>query len=84
MGSPLHIHHREDEWFYVIEGELTLCVGGQVTDAPAGSSVYSPREIPHTFTVSSETAWYLVTEPGDFAAFMRKKSPFRDTTRETS
>ena len=74
-GSPLHVHHREDEWFYVIEGELTLWVGGQVINAPAGSFVYGPRDIPHTFTVSSETARYLlVTEPGDFAAFMRTLS----------
>src|SRR5438034_7550844 len=36
-GSPLHVHHREDEWFYVIEGELTFWVGGEVIDAPAGS-----------------------------------------------
>jgi quercetin dioxygenase-like cupin family protein len=72
LGSPLHVHHREDEWFYVIEGELTLWVGGQVIDAPAGSFVYGPRDIPHTYTVASETARYLlVTEPGDFASFLR-------------
>ena len=72
LGSPLHVHHREDEWFYVIEGELTLWVGGEVIVAPAGSFVYGPRDIPHTFMVSSETARYLlVTEPGDFAGFMR-------------
>jgi quercetin dioxygenase-like cupin family protein len=72
LGSPLHVHHREDEWFYVIEGELTLWVGGRVINAPAGSFVYGPRDIPHTYTVSSETARYLlVTEPGDFATFMR-------------
>ncbi len=73
LGSPLHVHHREDEWFYVIEGELTVWVGGRVINAPAGSFVYGPRDIPHTFMVSSETARYLlVTEPGDFAGFMRK------------
>ena len=71
-GSPLHVHSREDEWFYVIEGELTFWVGGQVIDAPAGSFVYGPRGIPHTFLVSSETARYLlVTEPGDFSGFLR-------------
>ncbi len=26
-GSPRHVHHREDEWFYVLEGELTFWVG---------------------------------------------------------
>ena len=42
-GSPLHVHSREDEWFYVIEGELTFWVDGQVTVAPAGSFVFGPR-----------------------------------------
>jgi quercetin dioxygenase-like cupin family protein len=71
-GSPLHIHRNEDEWFYVIEGELTLWVGGEVHTAPAGSFVYGPRGIPHTFTVSSEQARFLlVVEPAGFENFVR-------------
>ena len=71
-GSPLHVHHNEDEWFYVIEGELTFWVGGQVITAPAGSFVYGPRDIPHTFIVSSEQARFLlVTEPAGFENFVR-------------
>jgi quercetin dioxygenase-like cupin family protein len=71
-GSPLHVHHREDEWFYVIEGELTFWVGGEVIQAPAGSFVYGPRDIPHTFLVSSDQARYLlVVEPAGFEEFIR-------------
>jgi quercetin dioxygenase-like cupin family protein len=71
-GSPLHVHHREEEWFYVTEGELTFWVGGEVILAPAGSFVYGPRDIPHTFDVTSDEARFLlVTEPGDFEGFMR-------------
>src|SRR3989442_14105942 len=71
-GSPLHVHHNEDEWFYVIEGELTFWVGGQLTDAPAGSFVYGPRDIPHTLLVSSAPAPSpLVTEPARFDSVMR-------------
>jgi quercetin dioxygenase-like cupin family protein len=71
-GSPLHVHHNEDEWFYVTEGELTFWVGGRVITAPAGSFVYGPRGIPHTFTVSSEQARFLlVTEPAGFENFIR-------------
>lgn len=71
-GSPLHVHRREDEWFYVTEGELTFWVGGQVIQAPAGSFVYGPRDIPHTFEVASDEARFLlVTEPAGFEAFMR-------------
>ena len=71
-GSPLHVHHNEDEWFYVIEGELTFWVGGQVITAPAGSFVYGPRDVPHTFIVSSDEARFLlVAEPGAFDGFLR-------------
>ena len=66
-GSPLHVHHREDEWFYVLEGELTLWVGGKVVNAATGSFVYGPRDVPHTFLVASEQARFLlVAEPAGF------------------
>lgn len=72
-GSPLHVHSREDEWFYVLDGELTFWVGGETTVAPAGTFVYGPRGIPHTFLVSSETARFLlVTEPAGFERFIRE------------
>jgi mannose-6-phosphate isomerase-like protein (cupin superfamily) len=71
-GSPLHVHHREDEWFYVIEGELTLWVGGETVVAPAGSFVYGPQDVPHTFVVSSERARFLLgTGPAGFEGFTR-------------
>src|SRR3954467_13995867 len=63
-GSPLHVHSREDEWFYVLEGELTFWVGGEVSVAPAGSFLFGPKGIPHTFIVSSAQARFLlVAEP---------------------
>ena len=68
-GSPLHVHHQEDEWFYVMDGALTFWVGGEVIEATAGSFVYGPRDVPHTFIVSSPEARYLVvTEPAGFRA----------------
>ncbi len=71
-GSPLHVHSREDEWFYVLEGELTFWVGGEVSVAPAGTFVFGPKGIPHTFIVSSEESRFLlVTEPAGFERFMR-------------
>jgi quercetin dioxygenase-like cupin family protein len=74
-GSPLHVHHNEDEWFYVMEGELTFWVGGTVFEASAGSFVYGPREIPHTFTVTSpEARFLLVAEPAGFEGFLRALS----------
>ena len=72
FASPLHVHHREDEWFYVAEGSLTFWVDGQIVDAPAGTFVYGPRELPHTFAVTSERARFLlVAQPAGFERFMR-------------
>ena len=71
-GSPWHVHPDEDEWFYVLEGEMTFWVGGNVIVAPAGAFVYGPRDIPHTFDVTSDVAHFLlVAEPGGFDQFMR-------------
>lgn len=71
-GSPLHIRKDHDQSFYVLEGELTFWLDGEITAAPAGSYVYGPRGIAFRFTVSSEQARFLlVTEPGSFEEFMR-------------
>lgn len=75
-GSPLHRHTREDEWFYVLEGQLTLWVDGETTTVPQGSVAFAPNGVPHTFVVSStEPARYLmVVQPAGFEDFVRAAS----------
>jgi quercetin dioxygenase-like cupin family protein len=49
-GSPgprAHIHHRHEETFYVLEGELTVRAGSRTITAPAGSFVVVPRGVVH-------------------------------------
>ena len=48
-GPPPHIHHREDESFHVLEGSLTVQVGGNTITASAGDFAYLPRGIAHGF-----------------------------------
>ncbi len=56
-------------------GELTFWVDGQVTTATQGAFVYGPRDVPHTFTVTSEEAHFLlVTEPAGIEDFIRTLS----------
>ncbi len=50
-GPPMHVHHREDEAFYILEGEYEFHVGGRVIRARAGAFLYGPREIPHRYQV---------------------------------
>src|SRR5215471_8915033 len=57
---PRHIHHREDETFYVIEGEMTFSVGDRTIKATPGTVIFAPRHIPHSFTIDSEQVRILV------------------------
>jgi mannose-6-phosphate isomerase-like protein (cupin superfamily) len=47
--APLHLHHRDDEAWYVLEGTLRVRVGEQVVEAQAGAAVFVPRGTPHTY-----------------------------------
>jgi quercetin dioxygenase-like cupin family protein len=48
-GPPPHIHSREDESFYLLEGTLTVQVGDKTLQASPGDFVYLPRGIAHSF-----------------------------------
>jgi quercetin dioxygenase-like cupin family protein len=60
-GPPLHLHHNEDESFYVLEGEVTIQVGDERIDLGAGDFLYGPRGVAHAYVVRSERARMLVT-----------------------
>jgi quercetin dioxygenase-like cupin family protein len=60
-ATPLHVHHNEDETFYVVEGEITVLVGGERIDLGPGDYLFAPRDIPHTTIVTSESARVLTT-----------------------
>jgi mannose-6-phosphate isomerase-like protein (cupin superfamily) len=67
---PLHIHHREDEAWYVLDGRMTFYVGDAKLEASTGSFVYAPKGIPHTFTVDVEPTRVLVfASPAGFEQF---------------
>jgi mannose-6-phosphate isomerase-like protein (cupin superfamily) len=47
--APLHVHHEDDEAWYVLEGTLSFRVGDREVTAPAGAAVFGPRGLPHTY-----------------------------------
>ncbi len=49
LGSPLHTHTREDEWSFILEGQMGLELDGRTSIANAGDLVLKPRGIPHAF-----------------------------------
>src|SRR5215207_1083710 len=72
-GSVLHVHHFEDESFYVLEGEMTFYVGDQTIKAKPGSFLFGSKEVPHAFTVDSGPARVLfVLSPAGFENLVRE------------
>ena len=65
---PPHVHKREDETFYILEGEFEFTVAGQTLTAGPGATVFAPRDIPHSFKVLSSTPGraLVLTTPGGF------------------
>jgi mannose-6-phosphate isomerase-like protein (cupin superfamily) len=47
--APRHVHHNDDEAWYVLEGTLCVQSGENEIEAPAGSAALVPRGTPHTF-----------------------------------
>jgi quercetin dioxygenase-like cupin family protein len=68
-APPLHVHHNEEETFYVLEGEVSVFVEGERIDLAEGDYALVPRGLAHGYVVRSERARMLVTfSPAGFEA----------------
>ena len=73
IGSPWHVHPEEDEWFYVLEGEMTFWVADTQLSLKAGSFAFGPKGVPHTFYAEAGGARALVGfAPMQFEGFLRE------------
>jgi mannose-6-phosphate isomerase-like protein (cupin superfamily) len=70
-GPSLHVHHREDEWYYVLAGEFLFKVGGEDYHLSPGASIWAPRDIPHVWANTSATKGKLILTclPGGLEKF---------------
>ncbi len=75
-SPPLHIHHREDEYFHVLQGEIEFQVGEERILAKAGTWVYAPRFIKHTFRNLNSTGARLeyVFQPAGIESYFEEVS----------
>ncbi len=63
-GTPLHIHHSQDEIFYVVEGSYYFRVGDEKHNLTKGDSIFLPRKVPHAWTqVSATGKMTVVVQP---------------------
>jgi quercetin dioxygenase-like cupin family protein len=63
---PPHIHRREDETIYVLEGKIVVSVGDRTIKGTPGTMVFLPRDVRHSFTIESEQSrmLFLLTPAG--------------------
>lgn len=71
-GVPPHYHTNEDEFFYVVEGEVEFMVNGETIIARDGDSVYGPRNIPHAYRFLKQTKMLVTIVPGGFEEMFRE------------
>ena len=80
-GTPPHIHHHEDEAFRLLEGTLTIQVGGDTITASAGDFAFLPRGIAHSFKNAGDCdakALVLITPAGLEGFFTEVFEPATD------
>jgi quercetin dioxygenase-like cupin family protein len=73
--APLHVHHREDETFWILQGDVTFEIGDTTVEGHAGDVAFAPRGIPHRYTVGpSGCRMLFVMTPGGFEGLVRDMS----------
>jgi quercetin dioxygenase-like cupin family protein len=82
VTAPLHVHHGEDEGFWLLEGSATFEVGDKTIEARAGDYLFGPRDVPHRYTTGRDGCRMLfVFTPGGFEDVLREISrPARSRT----
>ena len=74
-AGPLHVHHREDEGFWILDGDVTFEVGDTTIRASAGDFAFGPRDIPHRYTAGpSGCRMLFIMTPGEFDNLVRDMS----------
>lgn len=84
QGPPRHIHRREDEIWYVIDGHFRFLAGERLLDAPQGSLVFVPRGTPHCFQnlANHDSRILVMFTPSGMERFFEDFARIRPTTIE--
>ncbi len=77
-GPPRHLHHNEDEWFYVIEGDYIIEIASDRFQLKAGDSILAPREVPHTWAFVGDSPGRMVIA---FTPANKMEAFFRDNAK---
>lgn len=81
MATPLHVHRAEDELWFVIDGQLSVHVGGETYTVGSGDVAFGPRNVPHAFRVDEDESEYLIVRnAGGESFFEAVGDPAHDLT----
>jgi len=81
--APLHLHHADDEAWYVLEGTLGFRLGETELLAPAGAAVVAPRGVAHAYwNATEEPARYLIVLTPNLMRLIDAIHASADRTRE--
>jgi quercetin dioxygenase-like cupin family protein len=69
-ATPFHVHRREDETFYVLEGEFSFFDGKRKIRGGPGTTVFLPRDIPHGFRSETAGRLLILATPSGFDRFV--------------
>jgi mannose-6-phosphate isomerase-like protein (cupin superfamily) len=79
--APLHVHHRDDEAWYVLQGALRVQRGDEIIEAKAGAGVFVPRGVKHTYwNPTPEPTRYLLVMTANTYALIQGIHAMQDRT----
>ena len=88
-GAPLHVHHQQDEWIYVMTGEFVAEVGSELMRLKPGDSLLMPMKVPHRWSVAQDPhcgAIHLYTPAGlmeiEWASVAQSEDPKNQEARK--
>ena len=80
--ATLHVHHEDDEAWHVLEGTLRFRFADREVEAPAGSTVFVPAGVPHTY--QARDARYLIVMTPRLAALISELQTNRDPAQQAA
>ena len=77
LGAPMHTHTREDEYSYILEGQVGVQVGDEIVECGPGDLIFKPRGVPHTFWNAGNLDARLLEliSPSGFESYFRELAP---------
>ena len=84
VGTPLHVHYHQDEFFTIIEGKYRFVFGESNSELNTGDTIFLPRNIPHQWLQLSENGKliYSVNPAGELEDFFKEVNNLNEPTPE--